>query len=300
MEQQPGHLIERAARRLSEQGLAGPELVITPGEAAATPPDAQQPTLDIADADLLGVPPPPAAENTIDMATLERVGLIGRGERRDRISEEFRVVQGQVLRIIRAAEQARQPNARLLMVTSARPHEGKSFTALNLASSLARYGERTVLLVDVDVKNGSLTDLLGLTNRPGVLDLVLDPAPDPARVTIGTAIPRFSVVPVGGHLTDRQELSAKISLVSTLHKLGAFFSDRIVVLDAPPCLSSSEPSTLAPLLGQTIFVVEAERTQRNEVEAALDLIEACPTVTLLLNKIQLTTNHTFGAYGAYA
>lgn len=47
------------------------------------------------------------------------------------------------------------------------------------------------------------------------------------------------------------------------------------------------------------MVVEAERTQRNEVEAAIDLIKLCPKITLLLNKIQATTKNTFGAYDYY-
>jgi receptor protein-tyrosine kinase len=50
-------------------------------------------------------------------------------------------------------------------------------------------------------------------------------------------------------------------------------------------------------------VVEAERTQRSEVLAALDLIKACPTITLMLNKIRVTTSYTFGAYhyfGSYS
>ena len=47
------------------------------------------------------------------------------------------------------------------------------------------------------------------------------------------------------------------------------------------------------------MVIEAERTQRSEVEAALDLVRVCPTITMLLNKVRLTTSHTFGAYDYY-
>ena len=60
---------------------------------------------------------------------------------------------------------------------------------------------------------------------------------------------------------------------------------------------------MAPLVGQIVMVVEAERTQRSEVLAALDLIKACPTITLMLNKIRVTTSYTFGAYhyfGSYS
>jgi receptor protein-tyrosine kinase len=53
------------------------------------------------------------------------------------------------------------------------------------------------------------------------------------------------------------------------------------------------------VVGQILFVVEAERTQRDEVEASLDLIQACPLIMLLLNKVQVSTRYTFGAYSSY-
>jgi receptor protein-tyrosine kinase len=48
-----------------------------------------------------------------------------------------------------------------------------------------------------------------------------------------------------------------------------------------------------------LFVVEADRTQRDEVEAALDLIQACPNITLVLNKQQISSGYTFGSYSSY-
>jgi len=70
----------------------------------------------------------------------------------------------------------------------------------------------------------------------------------------------------------------------------------MIILDTAPCLSTSDPSTLAPLVAAIVLVVEAERTQRTEVEAAVDLVRVCPNVTLMLNKARMTTSHTFGAY----
>ncbi len=94
------------------------------------------------------------------------------------------------------------------------------------------------------------------------------------------------------------ELFATRQMSRLIRDLGRRYADRIVILDAAPCLSSSDPSTLAPIVGQILIVVEAERTQRAELEAALDLIQACPAISLLLNKVQVTTSHTFGAYAS--
>jgi receptor protein-tyrosine kinase len=72
-----------------------------------------------------------------------------------------------------------------------------------------------------------------------------------------------------------------------------------LILDAPPCLSTSDPAVLSQVVGQILFVVEADRTQRDEIEASLDLIQACPTITMVLNKQQISSRYTFGAYSSY-
>ncbi|WP_158933320.1 hypothetical protein [Acidisphaera sp. S103] len=77
------------------------------------------------------------------------------------------------------------------------------------------------------------------------------------------------------------------------------YADRLLILDAPPCLSTSDPAVLARVAGQILFVVEADRTQRDEIEASLDLIQACPTITMVLNKQQISSRYTFGAYSSY-
>jgi protein-tyrosine kinase len=73
----------------------------------------------------------------------------------------------------------------------------------------------------------------------------------------------------------------------------------VLVLDSPPCLSTSDCSALAAVAGQVVLVVNAEKTLRNEVEAALDMLDACPLLQLLLNRVRLTVNDTFGARGDY-
>ena len=72
-----------------------------------------------------------------------------------------------------------------------------------------------------------------------------------------------------------------------------------VALGRLPTSVTSDPAVLAPVVGQILFVVEADRTQRDEVEASLDLIQACPTITMVLNKQQISSRYTFGAYSSY-
>lgn len=305
LQSKPAHLVERAAKRLREMGsLGGAGLLsdriaadvapVTFGHVADMPPDLAMldpAALDAAPAEAEAEPAP------IELATLERAGMIGWGKKRERIAEEFRIAQSQILRNMEAAETSEKAFRNLVMVTSARPGEGKSFSALNLAASIARYGDRPVLLVDADAKRNSLSQLLGLADAPGLLELGIGRSRKPDTMTARTRLANLSVLPIGGGSDEpRAEMSARVPIVTAIERIARRFERSIIILDAPPCLASSEPSMLAPLVGQIVMVVEAERTRRNEVEAALDLVQTCPTITLLLNKTQLATSDTFGAY----
>jgi len=235
---------------------------------------------------------------SVDSVALERAGMVDWSRTRSRISEEFRLVQRQILRS--AFGPGAEPGfSNLLMVTSARPGEGKSFIAVNLASSIARQGDHRVLLVDADSKRDSFCYSLGLAEAAGVLDLVANPKLDPAPLIVKTPIEHLSILPVGRERERSAELFSAKEMTRLIQSLGRRYADRLLILDAPPCLSTSDPAVLAPVVGQILFVVEADRTQRDEVEASLDLIQACPTITLVLNKLQISSRYTFGAYSSY-
>ncbi len=176
---------------------------------------------------------------------------------RSRISEEFRLAQRQLLRAA-FAPTAEAGLSNLLMVTSARPGEGKSFTALNLAGSVALQGDHHVLLIDSDAKRDSICQALGLADAPGVLDLAADPSMDASDVILRTEIENLSILPVGQERGRSSELFASREMTQLIQRLGRRYADRLLILDAAPCLSTSDPAALAPIVGQILFVVEAE------------------------------------------
>ena len=217
---------------------------------------------------------------------------------RTRISEEYRIVIGRVLRALRDEPDGTGLH-NVVMVTSARPGEGKSFTALNLAGSIAQHTADKVLLVDLDAKLRPISAMLGIEGRLGFHDLVADPGLRPEDVILSTAVGNLTILPVGSRSAENTAVAHTRPIPPTITRLARRYPKHLIMLDAPPCLSTSDPHTIAPFVGQVVMVVEAERTQRSEVEAALDLVRVCPTVTMLLNKVKLTTSHTFGAYDYY-
>lgn len=283
----PSNVVEARPRRLP---------TAEPAVRLAAPPiltgDASLSAEDISNPDNL------QGRAAVDAVALERGGMVDWSRTRSRISEEFRLVQRQILRT--AFGPGSDPGfSNLLMVTSARPGEGKSFTSVNLAGSIARQGDHHVLLVDADSKRDSFCYSLGLAESRGLLDLVANPKLDPSPLIVKTPIERLSILPVGRERERSAELFSTKEMTRLIQSLGRRYADRLLILDAPPCLSTSDPAVLAPVVGQIVFVVEADRTQRDEVEASLDLIQACQTITLVLNKQQISSRYTFGAYSSY-
>jgi receptor protein-tyrosine kinase len=238
---------------------------------------------------------PPSGAPFLDMAALKRGGLALAGVR-SRVTEEYRITVGRILRALRSANRTGPGAANLVMVTSARPGEGKSFSALNLAVSVAQNGLSDVLLVDVDAKPRSLSTLLGLRDRPGLLDLVDQPDLRAEDLLVRTAVEGFHVLPLGNARAGTADAGVTRALATAIERIRRRFTHHVVILDTAPCLSTSDPSTLAPLVDQVIMVVEAGRTQRAELGASLELVKACPNIVLVLNKVKLTHRHSFGSY----
>jgi len=240
---------------------------------------------------------PPAI--TVEM--LGKAGLVVApfGTQRSRLSEEVAVVQHSVLRTIKATRATDGRCPRMVMVTSARPGEGKTFMSLNLAASLANSGTKPVLLVDVDGKRGSVSELLGQADTPGLRVLAAEPGRPALAMLVPTAVKRLSLLTAGPVPVSVPGVPPGQLMAAALLRLAAALPEHLIILDTPPCLSTSDPGALAPIVGQVLIIVEAERTQRSEVEAALDMVDSCPTLQLVLNRAVLTANDTFGAYGGY-
>jgi protein-tyrosine kinase len=91
------------------------------------------------------------------------------------------------------------------------------------------------------------------------------------------------------------ELLSSNQMKGLLSEMTRRFPDRFMIIDTPPCMASSDPATIAPLVGQIVFVVEAHRTQQDEIEAGLSMLSSCPRISLLLNKIDQASAQ-FGSY----
>ncbi len=287
------HLVERAADAAraaitSQAALARspvpPLEVVTPPVDLVVPP----------------APPPwpaaiaPGRERfaPVSRVLLRRAGLV---DAMDPAREEFALIREQVLRTVEATVPAEGRQGRLVAITSAHTGEGKSFVALNLAASIVDGARRPAIIVDIEGGAGSLTTRLGLDEAPG-LEQLSDKG-DPDGLLRHTEIPGLFVLPRG--LVDASHAPGS-AVTAALLQLAEQLPDHVILLDTPACMERSIAGVLAAVAGQVVLVVEAERTKRVEVEAALDILDACPTLQLLLNRSALRVSDRFRGRAARA
>lgn len=244
----------------------------------------------------------------VDINRLKEMGAVTPDSGRSKIAEEYRLIKRPLLaNAFGHGGVERVHNGNLIMVTSSLPGEGKTFTAISLAISMATELEHTVLLIDADVSKSSVMRCLGLKAKRGLIDVLQDPNLPLSDVLIKTNIAKLTVLPAGDNITHATELLASSSMKHFVRDIASRYPDRIVIFDSPPLLSTSEASVLATYMGQIVFVVEAENTPQDAITDALAHLSDCEHVGLVLNKFasggsagDYGYGYGYGGYGEYA
>lgn len=279
-------LIERAAALLrgGEGGSAPPSTAPEAVQAPAAP----EPMA------------PLSRHMTLDLAHLTQCGIMMPWMTTGRIVEEYRIVKRKLMFPWQTTEHLNIANAppRVVMVTSSRPREGKTFSSINLALAFAAEERLTTVLIDADPVRGDTARTLKIPDAPGLTgvlagDICLEDA------LIQTDLPNLVILPPGMHGPHVPELLTGGAPSRLFAQIAARYPDHVIVMDTPPCLASTDPAALAPLVGQIVFVVEAGHTQRNEIETSLSLLTGCRHINLLLNKAPTGSNEHFGSYAYY-
>ncbi len=235
----------------------------------------------------------------IDIARLHREGYLTPGGQRSRVAEEFRIIKRPLLENAFGRAAALVEHGNLIMVTSAIPGEGKTYTAVNLAMSIAAEMDKTVLLVDADTGRARVHEVLNLPLGPGLIDLLDDDSLDVGDVMLRTTIPKLRVIPMGRFHSHSTELLASASMQRLMQELETRYSDRVVIIDSPPILATSESVVLSGLAGQIVFVVEAAHTSQGHVKDALSLLDGTKPIGLVLNKVRKSPGASYYGYGSY-
>jgi protein-tyrosine kinase len=188
---------------------------------------------------------------------------------------------------------------RVIMVTSALPGDGKTFTSINLALSMALERDISVLLIDTDVAKRDVTQVFGLADHAGLLDVLLDESMEPESVIVPTTTRGFSILPAGRRVAGTAELLSSSRTRQILTNLCTRNPRRILLLDSAPLLVTNEGRVMVKMAGQVVLVVRAGVTPKHAVQAAIELFDAQQAGGVVMNEVQTGFTEEYYAYGSY-
>lgn len=237
---------------------------------------------------------------SIDQDALRAVGLLAPKHQEREIGSQYRHIKRPLIAAALGRGQEPVANGRLVMVASALPAEGKTFTAINLAFSMAMEKDLHVVLVDGDVVKPQISRMFGVDAERGLLDAASDPAAiDLERLILPTDVPNLFLLPAGARSERATELLASERMVEAIKWLLRKDSRRVFLFDSPPLLLSTEAPALAEVAGQVVVVVRAEYTEHHVLMDALRrLPEGCSPALVLNQSTLRSRGYDYYGYGA--
>jgi len=192
-------------------------------------------------------------------------------------TEVYRVLRTQIL------QRTLDSKSNTIMVTSALPGEGKTLVAINLAFSIAREFQHTVLLVDGDLKKQSIHKYLGYASDKGLIDFLADGAPLPELIA-WPGIEKITLMSGGRSFQESAEILGSPRMKDLVSEMKGRYSERYILFDVPPLLAGADALTFIPLVDQVIVVVQAGKTPMDDVKKALQLVPKEKFLGFVLNR----------------
>ncbi len=220
----------------------------------------------------------------IDLDGLRSVGLLPPAHQERELAQQYRQIKRPLINNALGRGVERLPEGNLVMIASAVPGEGKTFTSINLALSIRLEEDVTVLLVDGDVVNPRLSQIMGADDVRGLLDVVKDPSLSLSSAILQTDIPGLSFLPAGHQDANATELLASARMQDVISQLSQQDPSRLVLFDSAPLLLTTESHALTEVAGQILMVVRADQTPQHVVLEAIETLSESKSVSLVLNQ----------------
>jgi protein-tyrosine kinase len=237
----------------------------------------------------------------IDLQSLSNRNFVSIATERRLIYEEYRVIKRKLINNAFGGLSSTLKHPNLILVSSSRPGEGKTFTSVNLALSIALEQDKTVLLVDADVLRPNVSRTLEISTPLGLTDYLSSNDIDVADIIYSTNVERLKLITAGKPHHLSTELLASDKMIELVNEFASRYPDRIVIFDAPPLLGVNETAVLAAMCGQAVVVLEENKTKLNELDKALSLLPKELAVGFVINKAYYSRDKGYGyGYGYYA
>ncbi len=187
---------------------------------------------------------------------------------------EFRMVKWHLFSRARANPPPPPKNAQTVLVTSARPFEGKTYVARNLAASLALDNQNDVTLIDANFNNPGLPHAAATGGyNKGLLDAIADDNFDLVSAFLDCSRTNVHLLAGGRPRANVPEMLNSERVPAILRQLTAGSADSFVVVDGGAMLANSEASRLAQYCGHVLFVVSEGTSRKSDIANALSLLD---------------------------
>jgi|HubBroStandDraft_4_1064222.scaffolds.fasta_scaffold36431_1 capsular exopolysaccharide synthesis family protein len=224
-----------------------------------------------------------------DVRTRVENRIVSKSDSKSPGADRFRFLR------MRLQELSGATNLKKLLITSPLPEDGKSTVALNLATSLAEGGKRSVLLIEADLHRSPLIEQLGLSARPGLAECLEDGA-NPITSLRHLKSLGWYLLAAGAARTNPTELLQGDALSGVMDKLAPFFD--WILIDSPPIIPLNDALSLRRHANASILVVRAGRTPKEDVETASLLLEKQHLIGIVLNGVE-SLNAMYSRYSSY-
>jgi protein-tyrosine kinase len=229
----------------------------------------------------------PPARNPIDYLRAHPVSLNKAVLRQNRVltghepalfRESYQLLRTQIL------QRLEENHWNTLGVTSPCASEGRTLTAINLAISLAREIDYTVVLVDVNLRHPFLLECLGLSEQRGLGDYLTQDILIEELLIQPSCFEDLVILPVGQVQENSAELLHSAKMARFVSDMKSFNDKCITIFDMPPVLGTAETLAFSPQVDAALLVIEDGITKREDVANAMDLLGATNIVGTVLNK----------------
>lgn len=185
-----------------------------------------------------------------------------------------------------------------IMVTSTVSMEGKTMTALNLAISLAKEQDHTVLLVDTDLRRPSIHKYLNIKPEFGLVHCLRDNLPI-EKALIKTGVGKLVLLPAGEAIKDPVDLLSSSRMKAIVKELKQRYPERYVIFDTPPALPFADAGVLAGMVDSTLFVVREGKAKLEDIVETLEEFKRHHLLGVVYNDAHSFVNRQNYYYGNY-
>lgn len=208
-------------------------------------------------------------------------------EQQNNISDAYRILRTQTL------QRLNEKNWNTLAITSPGTGAGKSLTAINLAMSLSREIDNTVLLIDANLRSPKLDKYFDFHTDFGLSDYLLQDKPLDEMLVTPEGVSSFVILPAGRAIANSSEMLSSPKMQRLVEEVKHRYPSRIVIFDLPPLLESSDALAFIPNADATLVVIEDGKTQQAELKQAFELLQGIDVIGTVLNKAYTTDkDHT--------